>query len=73
MIKQSEKLLNLNLTMDQWVKYKFGVRSVLLNRNGELERNFIIQEYANTIHFLNSHSPAATCVFTITNKICSMV
>lgn len=73
MIKQSEKLLNLNLTMDQWIKYKFGVRSVLLNRNGELERNFIIQEYANTIHFLNSHSPAATCVFTITNKICSMV
>lgn len=69
MIKQSEKLLNLNLTMDQWRKYKFGVRSVLLNKDAELERNFIIQETGNSIHFLNSHSPAATCVFSLTKKI----
>lgn len=69
MLNQSKALQDIGLTMDMYLKKTYGVRSVLLNKNGEVEKNFIFKQYKNTYHFLNSHSPAATCSFTIADYI----
>lgn len=73
MISQSKELLDLNLTLENHLKSTFGIRSVLLKENGELEKNFIFKKHENTIHFLNSHSPAATCAFTIADYLINML
>lgn len=69
MLNQSKALQDIGLTMDMYLKNTYGVRSVLLNERGEVEKNFIFKQYKNTYHFLNSHSPAATCSFTIADYI----
>lgn len=73
MIIQSRELFDLNLTMNDYIKATTGIRSVLLNSKGELEKNFIFIKYKNTFHFLNSHSPAATCSFTIADYIMNQI
>ena len=73
MLNQSKQLEDIGLTMDMHVKSTYGVRSVLLNEKAELEKNFIFKQYKNTYHFLNSHSPAATCAFTIADYLINMI
>lgn len=73
MLNQSKKLEDIGLTMDMYIKNTYGVRSILLNEKGELEKNFIFKQYKNTYHFLNSHSPAATCSFTIADYLINMI
>jgi L-2-hydroxyglutarate oxidase len=73
MLNQSKKLEDIGLTMDMYIKNTHGVRSVLLNEKGELEKNFIFKQYKNTYHLLNSHSPAATCCFTIADHLINMI
>jgi L-2-hydroxyglutarate oxidase len=69
MIEQSKQLEDLNIDMNSYVGQTFGVRSVLLNSKCEVEKNFIFKKYKNSIHLLNSHSPAATCTFAISDYI----
>lgn len=73
MLNQSKQLQDIGLTMDMYIKSTHGVRSVLLNEKAELEKNFIFKQYKNTYHFLNSHSPAATCCFTIADHLINMI
>lgn len=73
MLNQSKQLEDIGLTMGMHVKSTYGVRSVLLNEKAELEKNFIFKQYKNTYHFLNSHSPAATCAFTIADYLINMI
>lgn len=73
MLSQSKELQDIGLTMDMYLKNTYGVRSVLLNEKGEVEKNFIFKQYKNTYHFLNSHSPAATCAFTIADYLINMI
>lgn len=50
-----------------WVRPKSGIRSQLVNiENGELVQDFIVEEFGNSLHFLNIVSPGWTSSFPFT-------
>ena len=54
-------------SIKKWEKTKSGIRSQLVNVNtGELVQDFVVERYANSIHFLNIVSPGWTSALPFT-------
>lgn len=50
-----------DLTLNDLLPYRAGVRAQAVARDGRLVHDFLIHRTARTIHVLNAPSPAATC------------
>jgi len=72
-IEECYKLYNIKINFNCYKNTDIGIRSILLNQNGEPFKDFIFKETKNAIHFLNSHSPAATSTFAIAKHISNML
>ncbi|MBL4586475.1 MAG: L-2-hydroxyglutarate oxidase [Flavobacteriales bacterium] len=61
-----------NLTMDDIVQGRAGVRAMALGLDGETIDDFRIEQKGNSLHVLNAPSPAATASLAIGNHIREM-
>lgn len=60
------------LTMEDLVPGRAGVRAMLLNEQGDTRDDFRIEYADKSIHVLNAPSPAATACLSIGDEICKM-
>lgn len=54
-------------------EYRSGIRAQAVGPDGELIKDFVIQETSNAVHVLNAPSPAATASLAIGDHIASLV
>lgn len=70
-LKTLQRLLP-DLTMDDLVPGRAGVRALLLREDGDTRDDFRIEYTDHSIHVLNAPSPAATAALAIGDNICEM-
>jgi L-2-hydroxyglutarate oxidase len=67
LVRAASVLSNEVSNVKNWEKTKSGIRSQLVNANtGELVQDFVVERYANSIHFLNIVSPGWTSALPFT-------
>ena len=71
-VKEIQKLIN-GITLDDITQIPSGVRAQAVDKDGNLLDDFLFEEGSNSLHVLNSPSPAATASLAIGESIASKI
>ncbi len=71
-VKEIQKLIN-GITLDDITQIPSGVRAQAVDNDGNLLDDFLFEEGSNSLHVLNSPSPAATASLAIGESIASKI
>ena len=71
-VKEIQKLIN-GITLDDITQIPSGVRAQAVDKDGNLLDDFLFEEGNNSLHVLNSPSPAATASLAIGESIASKI
>tara|TARA_S200000501_G_scaffold156620_1_gene147814 strand:+ start:42 stop:1229 length:1188 start_codon:yes stop_codon:yes gene_type:complete len=71
-VKEIKKLIN-GITLDDITQIPSGVRAQAVDKDGNLLDDFLFEEGSNSLHVLNSPSPAATASLAIGESIASKI
>ena len=69
----SLKLLVPNISGGKLLRGKCGIRAQIINKNGELLDDFLIDKNKKVINVVNAPSPAATSSFAIAKQIIKLI
>ena len=70
---KSLKLLVPSISVSKLVRGKSGIRAQIINKNGELLDDFLIDNNKRVINVVNAPSPAATSCFAIAKQVIKFV